>query len=544
MSQSGAIVTSVLDWANEQEIGFKDVVSLGNKTVLDETDFLEAWGDDSETDVILGYLESIEDGRTFIERARDVTRSTPVLVAKSGRTDAGAKAAASHTGAIAGSDRAYDAGLAQAGVLRVESMEDLFDFAQLLAGQPLPDSSGVGLVTNAGGAGVMATDAIGDSGLSLASFDNETIDALADALPQEANRYNPIDIIGDADAARFRRALDIVLADENVGAVAVLSAPSAVLSYDELAREVGDLQGDSEKPVVACLMGGARTESAARRLRESGVPNYFDPARAIRSLDMLADYREVRTREYDTPTAFDVDEDRARAVLSRATSREEPRLGVEAMDLLSAYGIPTPASEIVDTPADAVAAASEFDGPVAMKIVSPDILHKSDIGGVKVGVAEADIQDAFEDLVTRAYTYQPDATVLGVQVQEMVDTEAGVETIVGMTNDPQFGPLLMFGLGGIFVEVFEDTAFRVAPLSEREAREMTREIDAAPLLRGARGREPVDVDGIVETIQRLSQLVTDFPAILELDINPLVVTPEGVTAIDIRLTMDQEQLQL
>ena len=542
MSQSGAIVTSVLDWANDQGIGFKDVVSLGNKTVLDETDFIEEWGEDSETDVILGYLESIEDGRAFIERARDVTRDTPVLVAKSGRTDAGAKAAASHTGAIAGSDRAYDAGLAQAGVLRVQSMQDLFDFAQLLSGQPLPDSTGVGLVTNAGGAGVMATDAIGDSRHSLASFTDETLDALADALPQEANRYNPVDIIGDADAARFRRALELVLDDENVGAVAVLSAPSAVLSYDDLAGEIGDLQRESGKPVVACLMGGARTASAARRLREDGVPNYFDPARAMRSLDALAAYREVRTREYDTPTEFDVNRERARRVLSPGSSHDEPRLGVEAMELLSAYGIPTPASEIVETPADAVDVAAEIGGPVAMKIVSPDILHKSDIGGVKVGVAETDVHDAFEDLVTRAYTYQSDATILGVQVQEMVDTEAGVETIVGMTRDPQFGPLLMFGLGGIFVEVFEDTAFRVAPVSEREAREMTHEIDAAPLLRGARGRESVDVGAVVEAIQRLSQLVTDFPAILELDINPLVVTPEGVTAIDIRLTMDQEQL--
>ena len=541
MSQSGAIVTSVLDWANDQGIGFKDVVSLGNKTVLDETDFIEEWGDDPETDVILGYLESIEDGQAFIERARDVTQDTPVLMVKSGRTDAGAKAAASHTGAIAGSDRAYDAGLAQAGVLRVQSMQDLFDFAQLLSGQPLPESTDVGIVTNAGGAGVMATDAIGDSRLSLASFSNETLDALTDTLPQEANHYNPVDIIGDADAARFRRALDHVLDDENVGAVAVLSAPSAVLSYDALAGEIGDLQRESGKPVVACLMGGARTESAARRLREDGVPNYFDPARAVGSLDALAAYQEVRVREYDTPTTFDVDRERARGILSRAKSHDEHRLGVEAMDLLSAYGIQTPASEIVDRPANAVDAAAELGGPVAMKIVSPDILHKSDIGGVKVGVAETDVRDAFEDLITRAYTYQSDATVLGVQVQEMVDTEAGVETIVGMTRDPQFGPLLMFGLGGIFVEVFEDTAFRVAPVSEREAQGMTQEIDAAPLLRGARGREPVDRGAVVETIQRLSQLVTDFPAILELDINPLVATPEGVTAIDIRLTMDQEQ---
>jgi acetyltransferase len=540
MSQSGAIITSVLDWANDQGIGFKDVVSLGNKTVLDETDFLEAWDEDPDTDVILAYLESIEDGQAFIEQAREVTQTTPVLVAKSGRTDAGAKAAASHTGAIAGSDRAYDAGLAQAGVLRVDSLEDLFDFAQLLAGQPLPDSTGVGIVTNAGGAGVLATDAIGESNLSLASFIGDTHTALEDALPKEASHHNPVDVIGDADAARFRRALELVLADENVGAVAVLSAPSAVLSYDDLAEEITSLQEESNKPMVACLMGGARTESAARRLREHGVPNYFDPARAIESLDALAASGAASTREYEPSTPFDVDRERAEAVLSQANARRENRLGVEAMDLLSAYGIQTPASEIVETPSDAADVAAEIGAPVVMKIVSPDILHKSDIGGVKVGVEETDVRDAFEDLVTRAYNYQPDATVLGVQVQEMVDTGAGVETIVGMTRDPQFGPLLMFGLGGIFVEVFEDTAFRVAPVSEHEAREMTHEIDAAPLLRGARGRKPIDVDAGIEVIQRLSQLVTDFPEILELDINPLVLTPERATAIDIRLTLDQD----
>jgi acetyltransferase len=540
MSQSGAIITSVLDWANDREIGFKDVVSLGNKTTLDETDFMEAWDDDPGTDVILAYLESIEDGRAFIERAREVTRTTPVLVAKSGRTDAGAKAAASHTGAIAGSDRAYDAGLAQAGVLRVDSLKDLFEFAQLLAGQPLPDGDGVGIVTNAGGAGVLATDAVGDSALSLASFTGDTRATLADALPEAASTNNPVDVIGDANATRFRRALEAVLGDENVGAVAVLSAPSAVLSYDDLAAEVGPLQRESGKPVVACLMGGARTASATSRLREDGIPNYFDPARAIESLDALVAYRDASTREYDPPTTFDVDRERAEAVLSGANARGENRLGVEAMDLLSAYGIRTPASELVETPGDAADVAAAIDGPVAMKVVSPDILHKSDIGGVRVGVAETDARDAFEDLVTRAYNYQPDATVLGVQVQEMVDTDDGVETIVGMTRDPQFGPLLMFGLGGIFVEVFEDTTFRVAPVGEREARAMTREIDAAPLLRGARGREPVDIEAAVEAIQRLSQLVTDHPEILELDINPLVVAPAGATAIDIRLTLDHE----
>jgi acetate---CoA ligase (ADP-forming) len=542
MSQSGAFITAVLDWANDEGLGFKDVVSLGNKAVLDETDFVRAWGEDPDTDVILGYLEGVEDGATFIDTAREVTDDTPIVMVKSGRTDAGAQAVSSHTGTLAGSDRAYEAGLEQAGVLRVDSVQELFDFAQILAGQPLPDRDDVAIVTNAGGPGVMTTDAVGDSTLSLASFSEGTLSELAEALPEEANIYNPIDTIGDADIARFREAIDIALADENVGTAVVLAAPTAVIDYGDLADIVVELQAKHGKPVAAAMMGGGRTAAAADRLREGGIPNYFDPARAVRSLDALTTYRDISQREYEEPTEFDVDRERAAEILSRAKERGDNRLGVEAMDLLSAYGIPTPESTIAETPEDAVGAAQDIDGNVVMKIVSPDILHKSDIGGVKVGVENEDVYDAYEDLVTRARNYQPDATILGVQVQEMVDLDSGTETIIGMNRDPQFGPLLLFGLGGIFVEIIEDTTFRVAPISEREASEMVNDIEAAPLLRGARGREPADIDGVIESLQRLSQLVTDFPAILELDVNPLVATPDGVRAIDIRLTVDTDEL--
>ena len=542
LSQSGAFVTAVLDWANDQDIGFKDVVSLGNKAVLDETDFIQTWGDDPDTDVIIGYLESIEDGQAFIDRARAVTQSTPIVLVKSGRTEAGAQAASSHTGAIAGSDAAYDAGLGQAGVLRVDTVQELFDFARALSGQPLPSTRSVGIVSNAGGPGVMTTDAVGDSDLELASFSEPTIDALQESLPDEANVYNPVDVIGDADLERFRRALDIVLDDPGVGAAVVLSAPTAILPYDRLAEMIVDRQAAHGKPIVTCLMGGERTATAEDALRDAGIPNYFDPARAVNSLDALADYDAIRNRTYEEPTTFDVDRDAGAAILQSAADRGDNRLGVEAMELLDAYGIPTPEGTIVETPEAAVEVAEGLGEPVVLKIVSPDILHKSDIGGVKVGVKLADVEDAFEDLVTRARNYQPDATLLGIQVQEQVDLEAGTETIVGMNRDPQFGPLLMFGLGGIFVEILEDTTFRVAPVSEPEAAEMTREIESAPLLQGARGREPVDIDGVVETIQRVSQLVTDFPAILELDINPLVALPDRVTAIDVRLTVDTDKL--
>jgi len=543
MSQSGAFITAVLDWATDQEIGFRDVVSLGNKAVLDESDFVAHWGDDPETDVVIGYLESIRDGRAFVDAAREVSGDTPIVLVKAGRTDAGAQAASSHTGAIAGSDAAYEAGLAQAGVLRAESVEELFDAARMLAAQPIPDGDDVAVITNAGGPGVLTTDAVGDSRLSMASFAEETLSAFSESLPAEGNIYNPVDVVGDADNERFRAALDLALSDPNVDCAVVLSAPTAVLDYQELAADTVALQREYGKPVAACFMGGERVDPAAERLREAGIPNYFDPARAVAGLDALARYRDLADREYEAPATFDVDRERAREVLSRAVERDEARLGVEATDLLSAYGIPTPAGGIADDPVEAVELAEEIEGDVVMKIVSPDILHKSDIGGVRVGVPNEEVYDAYEDLRTRARNYQPDATVLGVQVQERLDLDAGVETIVGMNRDPQFGPLLMFGLGGIFVEILEDTTFRVAPVAETEAREMVEEIRAAPLLRGARGRDPVDRAGIVETIQRLSQLVTDFPSILELDINPLVATPDGVDAVDVRLTVDLDDLR-
>lgn len=542
MSQSGAFITAVLDWANDEGIGFKDVVSLGNKAVLDESDFVETWGADEETDVVIGYLEGIEEGRKFIDTAREVTQDTPIVLVKSGRTDAGAQAASSHTGTIAGSDQAYEAGLEQAGVIRAESVQELFDSAQMLANQPLPEGKEIAIITNAGGPGVMSTDAVGDSSLSMASFSDETLEEFSEKLPEEGNIYNPVDIVGDADNARFRDALDIALADENVGMALVLTCPTAVLDYEQLAEDTVELRKKHDKPVAACFMGGERVKPAATILQESGIPNYFDPSRAVFALDSLADFGDISQRTYDEPTDFDVDRERARDILESVKGRDDTRLGVEAMGLLDAYGIETPQGEIVDSPGDALEVAEQIDGGVVMKIVSPDILHKSDIGGVKVGVEDEDVYDAYEDLITRARNYQPDANIIGVQVQEMVDLDSGVETIVGMNRDPQFGPLLMFGLGGIFVEVMEDTTFRVAPVAENEAYEMTEEIDSAPLLRGARGRDPVDIDEVTETIQRLSQLVTDFPAILELDINPLVALPDGAQAVDVRLTVDPDEL--
>ncbi len=542
MSQSGAVISSVLGWAAQHGIGFRHVVSLGNEAVLDEVDFAAEFGSDPDTDVILTYLEDIDDGREFIETAREVTADTPIVALKSGRTAAGIEAAASHTGSIAGSDEAYSAGFHQAGVLRAGSLQNTFDAARVLGGQPLPDRDDVAVVTNGGGPGVLAADAIDDSRLRLASFGEDVRAELGGILPEEAAVGDPLDVLGDAELERYRRSLDVLLGSDDVGGVVVIAVPTALFAFEELADVVVELQERHGKPVVACLMGGEDADRGADVLEARGVPNYFDPARAVAGLEALADYGDVRDRERDTPGTFDVDRERAREVLSRSVDRGTDRLSVEAMELLDAYGIPTPSGDIVESASEADALARELGGPVVMKIVSPDLLHKSDIGGVEVGVPVGDVRATYRSIVERAREHDPDATVLGVRVEEVVDPEEVTETIVGVTRDPQFGHLLMFGLGGIFVGVFEDTSFRVAPVGEREAHEMTAEIRAAPMLRGARGRTPADVESVVETIQRISQLVTDFPAIGELDVNPLLVSPDGVWAADLRLTVDRERL--
>ena len=541
MSQSGAFITAVLDWADDAGLGFTEVVSLGNEAVLDEVDFLEAFEDDPETDVIVAYLEDVEEGRHFLETARRVTQETPVVVLKSGRTTVGARAAASHTGSIAGSDRAYDAGFSQGGVVHARTVQELFDEARTLAGQPLPEDDTVAVVTNAGGPGVMAADAVGDTRLDLAALSGETRERLREVLPPGADVENPLDILGDADLDRFRAALDAVLADDGVGGVVTISAPTAIFDFPDLVRVIREVHAEHDTPLVTCLMGGDDASRAARGLDEDGIPNFFDPDRAVRGLAALAEQRLVQERTYDPPTEYDVDHDRAARVLDRASAAGKRQLGLEAMELLDAYGIPTAPGGLASDPEEAAAIADRIDAPVAMKIVSPDIVHKSDVGGVEVDVSPSAAAATHERIVDRAHDHDPTATVEGVYVQAMVDPEDATETLLGMNRDPQFGPLVAFGLGGVFVEILQDAATRVAPVSESEARAMTEEIQSAPMLRGARGRDAADIDAVVESICRLSQLAVDFPEIEELDVNPLIASSEGVSAVDLRLTLGGEE---
>lgn len=540
MSQSGAIVTAVVDWARDQGIGFRHIVSLGNKLDVDEASLLDAWAGDAGTKVIIGYLESVPRGRRFMEVAEQVSAETPVVLVKSGRTDAGAQAASSHTGAMAGSDRVVDAAFDQSGVVRAATIADLFDAADALAGQPVPAGDGLGIVSNAGGPAVMATDAAADAGLTLADLSGTTVDRLRDVLPTAADPFNPVDILGDADLDRFGRSLELVAADDEVDAMLVLSAPIATLEYDDLAAEIVRVQADYGLPTVACLMGGQElTEAATARLRAAGIPNYFDPARAVASLGSMETYRRRQARPADHPPPRTIDEGRADEILSKARTADRQMVGLEAMELLDAYGIEVPSGGLTSDPDEAVELAESIGGDgVVMKIVSPDISHKTDIGGVRVGVPLEEVHDTYEDLVTRARRHRRDASILGVYVQKQLDLSDAVEVIIGANRDPQFGPVVLFGLGGIFVEVLEDVTVRVAPLGEATARRMLDDIEAAPLLRGARGRPAVDHDAIVDALLGIDRLIRDHEDILELDINPLVATADGAYAIDLRITLE------
>lgn len=539
MSQSGALCTAILDWALAAEIGFSRFVSLGNKADVSEVDLLAAWEDDPHSKVILTYIEGLSEGRKFMKIARRVTRRTPVIAVKSGSTDAGSRAVSSHTGSLAGSARAYESAFRQSGVLKAESIQHLFDYSLAFAYQPVLQGGRIAIVTNAGGPGVMATDALEREGLSLASLSRETIDVLRDNLPAAASIYNPIDVLGDAPTDRYALALEAALKDEGVNGVIVILTPQVMTKIEETAEAVGRIAAGCDKPILGCFMGQARVGPGIKVLNEYKVPNYPFPERAVGALKAMLDYRRWLERPSLEIEEFDVDQERVRRIFDQVRADGRQTIGdAEARDILEAYGIRIPASKLATSADEAVEIAEGIGYPLVMKIASPDILHKTDIGGVKLGLADAtDVRDAFDLLVYRATRYMPDAEIWGCLVQEMV--RGGKEVIVGMNCDPQFGPLMMFGLGGIYVEALKDVAFRIAPFSRQEAQEMIAEIRAYSLLKGVRGERPSDTEAIVDTLLRLSQLVTDFPEIMEMDINPLIVfeAGRGVVGVDMRLVL-------
>ncbi len=538
-SQSGALCTAILDYALAENIGFSHFVSLGNKADVDEAALLTAWAEEEQTNVVIAYVEGLNDGRAFMAAASQAAREKPVIAVKAGRTASGARAVSSHTGSLAGSDAAYDAAFAQSGVIRAASVQELFDYSTAFAYQPLLQGNRIAIITNAGGPGVMATDALEQNGLVLAQLGAETKAALEAALPPAASIHNPVDVLGDARAERYGAALKSVLEDQGVDGVIVILTPQLMTEVQETAKTLIEVGRNAAKPVMSCWMGKQVVWVALDLLARNQIPNYPFPERAISALGAMYRYWSWRRQPTVEVEPFDVDRD-AVATLFESVKKED-RKGIgdaQARHILEAYGIAAARSMIAAAPEELIAHCREIGYPVVLKIASPDILHKSDVGGIIMGVKDdGEARQAFDTLIARAKAHKPSALVWGVQVQEMVANAR--EVIIGMNRDPQFGPLVMFGLGGIYVEVLRDVAFRVAPMTRFQAEQMVRSIRSYALLAGVRGEPPADLEAIVDAILRVSQLVTDFPEIAELDINPLLVreSGQGAVAVDMRLIL-------
>jgi 4-hydroxybutyryl-CoA synthetase (ADP-forming) len=543
VSQSGAICAATVEDAEAQNIGFSKVISMGNKVDMDESDVLELLAEDEDTRVIVMYLEDIRNARRFMEIAKKITaeRKKPVIVLKAGRTAEGAKAAASHTGALGGSDANYEAAFTQSGVIRVDTMGELFDLATAFSKQPLPDGNIV-IVSNAGGPAIISTDACSRYGLEMADI-SSIRDEIARVIPAYGSPRNPVDIVGDADYLRFEKVLLLTLAHPNVGSIVTMCTPSATLNYDDLARILVKMsQQFPNKTILASLMGLAEGMENRRIMSEGGIPYYLYSEPAIRTLKAMYDFKKWVDEASNKRATLQFAKDIAKVKSIFENVRKNGRsnlLEEEGYEVLEAYGFPTPKSILCTTEQECMDAAKQISYPLVMKIVSPDIIHKSDAGGVKVGIKTDDeLRNSFRTITENALKYKSDAKIKGVLVQEMV--KSAKETILGASQDPTFGPVIMFGLGGIYVEVLKDVVFRIVPIDEQEAINMVESIKTIKLLKGVRGEKSSDLKAISDSLQRLSQLVVDFPEIKEFDINPLLVLEEGKGArvVDARIILN------
>ncbi len=536
-SHSGAICGGTVDWANTVGFGFSRIISLGNQVDVTMADALASLAADPQTKIAVAYVEGLPNGRQFVNVARDLTEEKPLVVIKAGRTPSGTRAVASHTGALAGEARAFEAACRRAGAIQVEDLEALIDASLALAyRQPLP-GPGIALLTNAGGPGAVAADALDRQGLGLVDLSDETQAQLREVCPPGTMTGNPIDMLGGAEPDHYQTALDVLFHASEVDGILVTFVPQALTSPPEIAGAVGDVASlpssdieaaaDAQKPIVCCIYGGDRIHEAATMLHERAVPHYLTPARAAFGLGVLRRYHQIAAREKVEPASLvDVDRERSRDILNTAPGGQilDAHAGAE---LASAYGLSVPPSDLAETAEEAAAAAERMGYPVALKRVAPDVVHKSDVGGVALSLQDAGaVQKAFREIVKRGER---------AFIQKMAP--AGLEVIVGAQRDRQFGPLVMVGLGGVYVEVLEDVAFRLAPLGEAEAREMVMETAAGRLLGGVRGQPRRDVDAVVDAIRRVGQLMMDHTGIAEIDLNPLIVgeAGEGAWAVDVRI---------
>jgi acetyltransferase len=529
LSHSGALAVAILDWARGRHLGFSLFASLGNQADLDEADLLAAVAEDPESRVIVAYLEGVADGRRFFAALRDAAARKPVALLKAGRSAEGARAVSSHTGALAGSDRAFDTAVRQAGALRVQSVEALFDLARALESQPAPRGRRLLVVTNGGGLGIVATDAARAAGLEMAPLDEAARARVRQVLPPTASVANPVDLVGDADAARYGNALRAL--GPCADAALVITTAQAVTDAPSVARAVLAETRGWPIPLAAAFVGGARVAPGVEALEAADVPCYPFPERAVAALAGMADLAERRARAAARPAGPPAAESPGRSSLPAG-----PSLGLlDLAPLLRRYAIPVLTGEAAPSAEAAGEAAARVGLPVALKIVSPDISHKTDVGGVRLGLGSPEaVVEAAGAMLARVRAARPQAVVRGLLVQPMAPP--GTEVLVGAVRDPQFGPLVVVGLGGVYVEVLDDTAMRLAPLSAAEALEMLDELRAAPLLRGARGHAPVDRAALAETISRFARLAVDFPELTEVELNPLIAGPGGVVAVDARAT--------
>ncbi len=551
ISQSGALCAAVLDFAADRDFGFSKFISIGNKADVDELDLLRYLHDDPETAVIVMYVEELRKGIEFVDAVKEITsgsRPTPVLVIKSGRTSAGARAAASHTGALAGSEAVYEAIFRQSGIIRADSIDELFDYANAFTykhesklgktRRKLPNGNRVAIITNAGGPGILATDMTISSDLTLASFQKETIEELANSLPATANLHNPVDVIGDAPSDRYESALQAVIKDEGVDGALVILTPQSMTNALGTAEAVVRVARRSPKPILCSFMGIVDVSAGVKYLQTNGYPVYKFPENAAKSFASLYKFSKWVNRDRLPEFKFKQDKEQAANLIAGCLAADRTRLGeLDGLKLLKAYGFNVLPTELAKDSKAAAEISAGMGFPVVMKIVSPQILHKSDAGGVVVGVkTEEEAKTAFRKIIDNAKKYDSKATLEGVLVQKMAP--AGEEVILGMNRTP-LGPLIMFGLGGIFVELFKDVIFGLAPLCRNDAVRMIRAIKGYRLFTGFRGRPKADVEEVEKLLIRLSNLVVNHPEIAELDINPLLVHPEGkgATVADCRMIL-------
>ena len=552
ISQSGALCAAVLDFAADRDFGFSKFISIGNKADVDELDLLRYMHDDKDTEVIMIYLEELKRGREFVESVKEITsgdRPTPILVIKSGRTIAGARAAASHTGALAGSEAVYDAIFKQAGIIRVDSINELFDYAIAFAyknvsetgkfSRKVPNGNRVAIVTNAGGPGIVATDMTVSSGLKLAKFHEETIEALESHLPLTANLYNPVDIIGDAAQDRYENALSSVVKDEGVDGALVILTPQSMTNALGTAEAIVRIDRRTHKPVLCCFMGIFDVSSGVKYLQEHGIPVFRFPENAAKAFGALYKYSKWLNRQHLAQFTLKHNKERAAEIIENSLVAGKTYLSeLDGLELLKCYGYNVLPAQIAENENEAAQIAENMSFPVAMKIISPQIHHKSDANGVVLGLdTKEKVKRAFQKLIERAIEFDHNASIEGVMVQKM--SQPGDEVILGVNRYPAFGPLLMAGLGGIYVELFKDIVFRLAPIGRNEARRMIRNIKGYNIFKGFRGRPKSDIKVLEKSVVSLSDMVMNHPEIAEMDINPLMVHAEGkgATVADYRIIL-------